>query len=143
MASKTGDKNWYIWVCIISTLAAIPFPLLTFLVMPTGLSVALSYFFPVFFAGFFLAPSIALTHGMVGLRMRALSSAILFFILNLIGLGLGPIATGLLSDYLEPQFGVDAIRYALAATVLVNVWCAGHYDLASRSLKHALDNAPA
>lgn len=143
MANKTGDKNWYIWICIISTLAAIPFALVTFLVMPTGLTAALSYFVPVFFAGFYLAPCIALTHGMVGLRMRALSSAVLFFILNLIGLGIGPIATGLLSDYFEPQYGLDAIRYALAATALVNVWCAVHYYLASRSLKHALDNAPA
>ena len=143
MARRTGDKNWYLWVCIVSTLAAIPFALLTFLVMPTGLSAALSYFLPVFFSGFFLAPSIALTHGMVGLRMRALSSAILFFILNLIGLGIGPIATGWLSDYFEPQFGADSIRYALAATVLVNVWCAAHYLYASRYLKNALDNAPA
>jgi len=31
--------------------------------------------------------------GLVGLRMRAVASAVLFFVLNLVGLGLGPLAT--------------------------------------------------
>ena len=45
----------------------------------------------------------------LALRMRALASAILFFILNLIGLGLGPWSVGLLSDYLEPTHGLEVV----------------------------------
>ena len=42
-----------------------------------------------------------------------MASAILFFILNLIGLGMGPSAVGFLSDYLEPTYGVESLRYAM------------------------------
>jgi len=143
MANKTGDKNWYIWIPLISTLAATPFALITFLFMDSGLTAILSYSIPAFFAGLYLAPCIAMTHGMVGLRMRALSSAVLFFILNLIGLGLGPMLTGMVADYWEPQFGTDTLRYALSLTILINLWCAVHYYLCTRTLKEALDNAPA
>ena len=143
LANKTGNQNWYIWVAMISTLAAIPFALVTFLVMDTGQAATLSWALPVFFGGFYLAPCIAMTHGMVGLRMRALSSAVLFFFLNLIGLGLGPILTGLAADLLEPEFGINAIRYAMSLTVLVNLWCAFHYYMCTRTLKHSLENAPA
>ena len=143
MANKTNNKNWYIWIPFISTLAAIPFALITFLVMDNGMSATLSWLIPVFFGGFYLAPCIAMTHGMVGLRMRALSSAVLFFVLNLIGLGLGPILTGWAADMLEPKYATDAIRYALSLTIMVNVWCAFHYYMCTRTLKHSLDNAPA
>lgn len=141
-ANKTGNQNWYIYVAMFSTLAAIPFALITFLVMDTGQAATLSWAIPVFFGGFYLAPCIAMTHGMVGLRMRALSSAVLFFFLNLIGLGLGPILTGFAADLLEPEFGINAIRYAMSLTVLVNLWCAFHYYMCTRTLKHSLENAP-
>jgi len=143
MANKTSNKNWYIWIPFISTLAAVPFALVTFLLMDNGIAATLSWFVPVFFGGFYLAPCIAMTHGMVGLRMRAMSSAILFFVLNLIGLGLGPILTGFIADLWEPQYGSDAIRYAMSVTILINLWCAYHYYMCTRTLKHALDNAPA
>ncbi len=143
MANKTGNKNWYIWIPFISTLAAIPFALNTFLLMDSGMSATLSWLVPVFFGGFYLAPCIAMTHGMVGLRMRALSSAVLFFVLNLIGLGLGPILTGLVADLWEPQYGTDSIRYAMSLTVLVNLWCAYHYYQCTRTLKQSLADAPA
>ncbi|MEH6557452.1 MAG: MFS transporter [Oceanicoccus sp.] len=143
LSNKTGNKNWYIWIPFISTLAAIPFALITFLVVEGGVAATLSWFIPVFFGGFYLAPCIAMTHGMVGLRMRAMSSAVLFFVLNLIGLGLGPILTGWAADLLEPQYATDAIRYALSLTIMVNVWCAFHYYMCTRTLKHSLDNAPA
>lgn len=142
-SNKTGNQNWYIWVAMFSTLAAIPFALVTFLVMDTGQTATLSWALPVFFGGFYLAPCIAMTHGMVGLRMRALSSAVLFFFLNLIGLGLGPILTGLVADLMIPAYGTDGIRYAMSLTVLVNLWCAYHYYMCTKTLKHSLENAPA
>ena len=143
ISERTGNRNWYIWIPLISTLAAVPFAINTFLFMDSGLTAALSWALPVFFGGFYLAPCIAMTHGMVGLRMRALSSAVLFFVLNLIGLGLGPILTGYVADLLTPEFGIDGIRYAMTLTILVNIWCAFHYFMCTRTLKDSLDNAPA
>ena len=143
MASKTGDKRWYIWVPLISTVVAIPLALNTFLFMPTGIAAAFSYLLPVFFGGLYLAPCIATTHGLVGIRMRAMASAVLLFVLNLIGLGLGPWLTGMMSDMLTPEYGNDALRYAMSFTVLVNMWCAFHYYRASRNIREDLERAPA
>jgi hypothetical protein len=64
-------------------------------------------------------------------------------VLNLIGLGLGPMLTGFVSDWLTPSFGDDALRYAMSITVLVNCWCAFHYYKATRTIKQDFDNAPA
>ncbi len=142
MSNKTGDKTWYVWIPFISTLLAIPFALITFLVMPTGVSAAFSYLLPVFAGGWYLAPCIASTHFLVGIRMRAMASAILFFVLNLIGLGLGPMLTGFVSDLLTPNYGDNALRYAMSITVLVNIWCAVHYYLATRTIRADFDRAP-
>jgi hypothetical protein len=45
--------------------------------------------------------------------MRATASAILFFIINIIGLGLGPWSVGILSDALTPTLGASALGMAL------------------------------
>ena len=50
--------------------------------------------------------------------MRAMTSAILFFVLNIIGLGCGPLAIGFLSDMLEPTYGALSLRYAFTVTYL-------------------------
>ena len=72
--------------------------------------------------------------------MRALTSAILFFILNMIGLGLGPLTVGLLSDFYTAYFGADSLRYAMLTVGLMSspaillFWLAGRHlpaDLAS------------
>ena len=142
MANKTGDKTWYIWIPFISTVLAIPLGLITFLVMPSGYSAAFSYFLPVFCGGWYLAPCIASTHFLVGIRMRAMASAILLFMLNLIGLGLGPMLTGFMSDYFEPTYGSDSLRYAMSVTLMVNIWCAFHYWKATHTIAADFDRAP-
>ena len=111
--------------------------------MPSGYIAAYSYLLPVFCGGWYLAPCLASTQFLVGVRMRAMGTAVLLFVLNLIGLGLGPMITGFVSDALEPSFGVDALRYAMAITVLVNIWCAAHYYWATRTIKQDFENAPA
>jgi len=60
-----------------------------------------------------------MAHGMVGLRMRALASAVLFLFLNLIGLGMGPLLIGMASDYLAPSYGVQSLRWAMCIGFVV------------------------
>ena len=142
MKKRTGDSTWYIWVPFISTVVAVPLALNTFLLMPDGYVAVYSYLLPVFAGGWYLAPCIAATHFLVGIRMRAMASAILLFMLNLIGLGLGPMMTGFMSDWLTPQFGDDALRYAMSITVMVNCWCAFHYFMAAKTIREDIARAP-
>jgi len=87
-----------------------------------------------------LGPVFALTQTLVRIRMRAVASAILLFVVNLIGLGLGPQTVGLLNDLLQPRFGAGAVRWSLAAVVLVtSLWAALHFALAARSLRADLE----
>jgi len=44
--------------------------------------------------------------------MQTKSSAILFLVLNLIGLGIGPLMIGMISDYLSADYGSESLRYA-------------------------------
>jgi MFS family permease len=142
LANRYDDPRWHIWVPLISTIAAIPFYWISLIVAGDGVTAAILWFVPSIVAGMYLGPCLGLTHSLVGLRMRAQASAILFFVLNLIGLGIGPMATGLLSDYLRPEYGNLSIRYALVAMVMVNVWCAVHYYMATRTLRDDLERAP-
>ncbi len=73
--------------------------------------------------------------------MRALASAFMLFVLNIIGLGLGPQGVGILSDLLSGAFGEESLRYALLATAMVNVWSTVHYFLAARTLRADLARA--
>jgi hypothetical protein len=74
--------------------------------------------------------------------MRAMASAILLFMLNLIGLGLGPMLTGFMSDFFEPSYGSDSLRYAMSITLMVNVWCAFHYWKATHTIREDFERAP-
>jgi len=51
--------------------------------------------------------------------------ALVFLFANLIGLGLGPVITGFISDTLAPAYGSgDALRYALVAMTSLLLLCA-------------------
>ncbi len=69
-------------------------------------------------------PVYATGQSIVPPHMRATSSAILLFIINLIGLGAGPLAVGLLSDFLSEGVGLgsaEGIRWALIISALAGV----------------------
>lgn len=50
-----------------------------------------------------------------------MASAILFFVLNMIGLGLGPLTVGLLSDSFVAPFGEENLRYAMLTTLTISL----------------------
>jgi predicted MFS family arabinose efflux permease len=130
------SQNWYAWVSAISLVLTLPLTLLAFLARDIG-DMWPAYIPYLMLSAFWLGPSIAVTHSLVGLRQRAVASAALFFILNLIGLGLGPLTVGTLSDLMRPDFGdADGLRYAIVGTALTaNVWAIVHYLLAARTLE--------
>ena len=53
-------------------------------------------------------------------------AAINLFILNIIGLGLGPVGVGFISDLAAPEYGIESIRYGRLATLIVLAWGALH-----------------
>ncbi len=136
------DVKWYVFIPAICTLIALPIQFVFY--YQTDFRVGLLIFaIPIFLNATYLAPTFAMVHGLVSLRMRAVASSILFLVINLIGLGLGPLVTGILSDIFTAQWGTkEGIRWALMIVSLVNIWAAGHYFWTAKTLKKDLADAP-
>jgi MFS family permease len=79
-------------------------------------------------------PIFATIQTLVPPRMRAMSIALVYFFANLIGMGLGPLAAGALSDALRPTFGEESLRYALMVLSPGYLWAAWHLWRASRTV---------
>lgn len=136
------DVRWYMWLPAITGLICVPFMVANYTVAGAYTALIVSIIPGILF-NVYLGNTLAMTHGLVGLRMRALASAILFFILNLIGLGLGPWAIGTLSDMLAPTLGQESLRHAMLYLLpAMMTWSVVHFYLASRTLKKDLENAP-
>ncbi|MEW7290125.1 spinster family MFS transporter [Aquimarina sp. 2304DJ70-9] len=128
---QTRGIKWYCWIPAI----AIVISILTYFYIFFGENLnfvigllTVSYFL----SGVYLGPAIAITHSLVPAKMRAFSSAVLFFILNALGLGLGPLVIGMLSDYLTPILGADALRWAFTVTFATSIISAILFYFASR-----------
>jgi MFS family permease len=135
----TRDQRWYLWVPASATAIGIPFAA-AFYLWPGGYG-ALLFAVPATLLGaMYLGPTFAMAQGLADLHMRALVSAILLFVINLVGLGLGPQVVGLLSDFLKPGLGAESVRYALLWVVLAGAaWSTLHYALAARTLREDLE----
>ena len=72
------------------------------------------------------APIYSAIQTLVEKDMRAIALAFIFMVANLIGLGLGPVAVGVISDLLAPSFGQESLRYTLLLFSPGYLWCALH-----------------
>ncbi|MDM9630915.1 spinster family MFS transporter [Robiginitalea aurantiaca] len=128
---RRSDMRWYIWLPMVSALLAlIPFGIYLF---SDSLNVVVWMIFMVSaLLGAYLGPAIAVTHSLVSARMRAFSSAVLFLILNIIGLGLGPLTIGFLSDLFQPEYGDLSLRWAFCGIFLSQTLAILFFGLASR-----------
>jgi hypothetical protein len=72
-----------------------------------------------------------------------LTSAIILFVLNIVGLGLGPTVIGALSSWLEPALGESSLRWAFLAVSVLYFWGGAHFLRAGRTLRADLARAAA
>ncbi len=136
------DRRWYAWLPAITGLLSLPFMVGIYLATDPYLALGLAVV-PGIVSNVYLGNTIATTHGLVGLRMRAMSSAALFLILNIIGLGLGPWTIGIVSDLLEPALGTESLRCAMLYILpAVMFWSVCHFYLAAVTLRQDLATAP-
>jgi predicted MFS family arabinose efflux permease len=84
-------------------------------------------------------PMFATIQTLVAPEMRATAIAFVYLFANLVGMGLGPLAAGALSDALTPVFAGEALRYALLTLCPGYLWGAWHLWRASRTVLHDLE----
>jgi len=138
--SAGGRRQGFRFLALISAVSAILY---------VGVFLASSAFWcllllvvPQMLANFYLAPVLAQTQSLVSLPMRAVASAIVLLIINVVGLALGPLLTGMLSDLLAAWFGSESMRYALlTVTTVLLPWSAWHYYRAGETIDADLGRA--
>lgn len=136
LADRLGmrDRRWYVWLPAIAWLITAPtwaaglmapslwiaWPLL---LIPNALNIL------------WLGPVVTAVQHLVPRRMRATASGSFLLINNLIGLGVGPLLIGRLSDALAETYGADALRNAAVACCAFYLVAALLMLLAARSLR--------
>ena len=136
------DARWPLFTCALGAAAMTPLGV-AFLFVPDA-QLAIALWAPAAVLGsFYVGPSYAMALALVKLRMRALTTAVMLFSFNILGLGLGPLLIGLANDALTARFGDEAIRYSLVGLLGFNAWAIAHSLLASRSLASDLSRAAA
>jgi MFS family permease len=134
------DPRWHAWLPAAVSLLAVPFAVPFYLAAETRTALAS-------FALFYLINNMyvgslwSLAQGLVPARMRAVASAALLTILNIVGAGLGPLFVGMMNDHLAPTYGHDAIRWSLLVTALVGACAAPLFALCARHLRESLSQA--
>ena len=131
------DVRWSLWVAAIAMGITAPLYYLVYL-SPTANTSLLWLIIPIALGNFYQAATFSQTQGVVELKMRSVAAAILLFIINIIGLGFGPSAVGILSDILQSEYGKESLRYSLLIFASLKIWCAFHYYMAGRYLKDDL-----
>jgi len=91
-----------------------------------------------FAATFYYGPNFSLLQALASDRTRAMAVAIYLLFAGLIGLGLGPVFVGTVSDFVsggDPALEADGIRAGVATISVFNIWTAFHFWRAQRRVK--------
>ncbi|NIJ17917.1 spinster family MFS transporter [Sphingobium vermicomposti] len=134
--SKSG-LHMALWLPIAGMLICVPLDIIA-LSMSDGQSVLLVMIPSYIFGSLWTAPSIALIQSLAPVPMRARASALNIVAANLIGVSMGPLVAGILSDWFAYLRGGDAalgLRDAMMCLTAFFVWAAWHWTLAARLLQ--------
>lgn len=140
IADRLGRKHpsAYALVPAITIAVGAPLFLAAMLVTDGRLSLILLAV-PIMLGYAWLGPGLAAAQTLTRPAMRATVAAIIGFFNNLIGIGLGPLFVGAISDALTPSLGAgEALRIALAFGVAVFLVAAGLFAAAAFTLKRDL-----
>lgn len=135
LADKLGaqNKRAYAQVPAIAFVIAVPFFVLG--VMTKSLSIAfVAFMIPTALSLMWLGPVLSAFQHLVTPNMRATASAIFLFINNLIGIGLGNLIIGAISDGLRANFGSESLRYAILVGTVFYLAAAALLFVAARRL---------
>tara|TARA_B000000437_G_scaffold6612_1_gene5835 strand:+ start:569 stop:1873 length:1305 start_codon:yes stop_codon:yes gene_type:complete len=118
LADKWGkrDVRAYGWLPAISIGLALPVALITWWVPSIEVHLVFATLF-LLLIGIYLGPSFAIAQTLAPIHMRAMSTALFFFILNMIALGGGPTFAGWIMDLFKESYNeLESVRYAMTVT---------------------------
>jgi MFS family permease len=115
------DRRAYVLLPVVGSLTAIPFSVVA--LHSASVTTALVVLaIPSLLNSLWLAPSYAAVQGLVPASARATATAVLLFVANLIGLGMGPLGVGLISDTVAASVGsAEGVRTSLTIVALLGL----------------------
>lgn len=128
------DKAGYVRVPAIAYLLAVPF-FAAGVLSSSATAAFLLFLLPQALSYVWLGPVLSAIQHLVPPQMRATASASFLFINNLIGIGLGTMILGAMSDALTASYGAEALRYAILAALSFYLMAALLMALAAKSLR--------
>ncbi len=140
IADRYGAKNrrHVLTAPALGMVLTIPFALWAFMTDNWFLALFL-LIIPTLCNSLYYGPTYSSVQGLVPLRARAIAAAVLLFFQNLIGLGLGPLFFGMLSDMLQPTYGEESVRYVLYGATFLGLVPAFFFWRCSLRLDEELD----
>ena len=142
LADRMGqrDARWYMWLPALETALLIPFALAFILL--DDLFWALAAFYPFYLLGaMYVGPMHSTIQGLVAPNLRARASAVNLFVVNMIGLGVGPLLIGFLNDAFAERWGAGGIRYSMLTAALIGALSSIVFWWAGRGLREDLESA--
>ena len=136
LADRWGKKDIrvYGWLPAVTILLCLPIGILSYWAPSVEMNLLWTSLFLVFI-GVYLGPSFAIAQTLAPIKMRAMSTALFFFILNMIALGGGPTFTGWLIDVFKENYNdLDSMRYAMTVTFGIFIPSAISFFIVSRVL---------
>lgn len=142
LGDRAASRSAHGPLLVCATLCLAATPLFVAALLTANLSLTLFFLVPAF--AVFLAwmgPNWAMVQRVAEADARAMASAFILFVLNLVGLGFGPYLTGLISDAFADGQGGRSLQIAMMVISVVFVWAALHFWIAARA--HRRIEAPA
>lgn len=133
------DARAYAMIPAIGAVAGLPFSLAA--LNSDSLLLAFAFLLaPGLLGSMWLGPAYGVVQSLVRPQTRATATAVLLFVANLIGLGLGPLFVGVLSDVLSSQghSEADAIKWSLMSFTLLAIPCAYLFWSARKTMREEI-----
>ncbi|MCP5066525.1 MAG: MFS transporter [bacterium] len=134
------DRRWYVWLPACELAIAVPF-VAGFVLLESRIAALLCFIPFHLLASMYLGPMLSTIQNLVVPHMRATASAVNLFVVNLVGLGIGPLLMGFLNDLLAADYGETSIRWSMLFVGIVGGGSSILFYLAGRSLRDDLDAA--
>jgi MFS family permease len=136
LVDRLGRRNrrWYAWVPAIAFTLTLP-ALAGMIWAPTWQTALAFLAVPALLNNMYLAPALTVVQNAAPPAQRSLAGATLLFILNLIGLGGGPLYVGFISDTAKAQGVEQSLVVGYVALFPIIVLTIGAHLLAARSMR--------
>ena len=127
------DLRWNAWVPALAIGISVPMLVAMLITNNTWLALGL-FVIPGILSSVYAGPTWSIIQELVPERRRAMAASVYLLVYNLIALGLGPLAVGVLSDLYKPAMGDESLRWAMVSVLTVSIGGVAAYTLAGRSV---------